>query len=54
MKLSTVVIIALCIFPSGCAIKVKGPDIKIKAPIEIEGGGKGGFCPPGQAKKGNC
>jgi hypothetical protein len=40
----------------GCV--VKGPEIEMKPPIEIktEPGSKSGgkFCPPGQAKKGNC
>lgn len=40
----------------GCV--VKGPEIEVKPPIHIKaepGGPPGGtFCPPGQAKKGNC
>lgn len=43
---------------AGCTITA--PGVKIKAPmagveVEMGGGGHGGgFCPPGQAKKGNC
>jgi hypothetical protein len=38
---------------SGCTIM--GPEIKVKPPIEIRAEPSGGkFCPPGQAKKGNC
>lgn len=43
---------------TGCTISA--PGVKIKAPVagvelEMDGGGHGGgFCPPGQAKKGNC
>jgi len=44
---------------SGCTISA--PGVRIKAPlpgVEIEmdagHGGGGSFCPPGQAKKGNC
>jgi hypothetical protein len=36
---------------SGCTIS--GPSIKLRSPIQIEGGGAG-HCPPGQAKKGRC
>lgn len=36
----------------GCV--VKGPEIKIKPPIEIRAEPGSKFCPPGQAKKGNC
>jgi hypothetical protein len=39
---------------TGCV--VKGPELEVKPPIEIkaEPAGKSKFCPPGQAKKGNC
>lgn len=36
----------------GCVIK--GPEIRVKPPIEIKAEPGGKFCPPGQAKKGNC
>jgi hypothetical protein len=40
----------------GCV--VRGPEIEMKPPIEIKTGSPGSsggtFCPPGQAKKGNC
>ena len=44
----------LCLALAACSIK--GPEVSVKPPIEIkaEGGGNGKFCPPGQAKKGNC
>ncbi|VWB77211.1 hypothetical protein [Burkholderia stagnalis] len=35
---------------SGCAVYVPGPPVVV-AP---QGGPGNGFCPPGQAKKGNC
>lgn len=52
-------IIAVCavLLLSSCTVR---PDpVKVKIPgvtIESEGGNGGGkgFCPPGQAKKGNC
>lgn len=36
----------------GCVIS--GPEIRVKPPIEIKAEPAGKFCPPGQAKKGNC
>lgn len=44
----------LCVTLGGCTIS--GPEIKVRPPIEIkaEPAGTGKFCPPGQAKKGNC
>jgi hypothetical protein len=40
----------------GCAATVRPPEVEVRAaPIEVRvGGGGGGFCPPGQAKKGRC
>jgi hypothetical protein len=45
------------VLATGCTITA--PGVKIKAPlsgveIEMDAGHGGGFCPPGQAKKGNC
>jgi hypothetical protein len=43
----------VCLALAGCV--VRGPEIKVKPPIEIRAEPSGGkFCPPGQAKKGNC
>lgn len=40
------------------ACTISGPSVRVRAPIEIEGGGHHdhgyGHCPPGQAKKGRC
>jgi hypothetical protein len=38
----------------GCT--VTGPRVEVRPPLEIkaEPAGTGKFCPPGQAKKGNC
>jgi hypothetical protein len=41
-----------CFAFSGCV--VRGPEIAVKPPIEIKAEPEGKFCPPGQAKKGNC
>jgi hypothetical protein len=49
-----------CVALAGCTLK--GPELRVKPPIEVkvEGehghdhGGNGKFCPPGQAKKGRC
>ncbi len=45
---------------SACKTTVKSDDTDVKVKgggyeVEVESGdGKGDFCPPGQAKKGNC
>ena len=60
MKAASVVIASLCCMAfAGCV--VKGPEIRVRPPVEVkvEGGdthtnGGGKFCPPGQAKKGRC
>ncbi|MGN7438427.1 MAG: hypothetical protein ACTHOO_07260 [Alcanivorax sp.] len=44
---------------AGCNTTVKGdtPDVTVKGDgyqVEIGDDKKGDFCPPGQAKKGNC
>jgi hypothetical protein len=38
----------------GCVLK--GPELEVKPPVQIKTSGpsEGKFCPPGQAKKGNC
>jgi hypothetical protein len=36
---------------SACAAEVKGPSAQIKVPVVSQ---SSHFCPPGQAKKGNC
>jgi len=45
--------------PNACQATVRSPDVKVKTDggTEIEIGddqNNGKFCPPGQAKKGNC
>ncbi|WP_417830933.1 hypothetical protein [Terasakiella sp.] len=47
---------------SACQTTVRSPEVKVKGPggieVEVKDGdsksGDGKFCPPGQAKKGNC
>ena len=41
-----------CVAFSGCV--VRGPEIRVKPPVEIKAEREGKFCPPGQAKMGNC
>lgn len=51
----TVVLLAsLCCFAfSGCVLR--GPEITVRPPVEVKAPPPGkSFCPPGQAKKGNC
>jgi hypothetical protein len=47
----------VCIVAVGlaaCAAEVKPDKVELRpAPVKVTIGG-GGFCPPGQAKKGNC
>ena len=42
--------VAVSMVVGGCSIH--GPEIRIKPDGGVKSGG--GFCPPGQAKKGNC
>jgi hypothetical protein len=37
---------------AGCA--VRGPEVEVRPPIGVKAEPGGKFCPPGQAKKGNC
>jgi hypothetical protein len=44
----------LVLLLAGCTASIRPPDIELRpAPVEVRVGG-GGFCPPGQAKKGAC
>ncbi len=55
VKLTRVLVVSVCgVAFAGCV--VTGPEIRVKPPIEIraEPDGPSKFCPPGQAKKGNC
>ena len=49
-KLTPLMIVAALL--SGCAVYTPSGSIVID-PARVERG-NGGFCPPGQAKKGNC
>lgn len=43
------------LFMAGCTASVRPPEIDLRtAPVKVKAGVGGGFCPPGQAKKGNC
>jgi hypothetical protein len=57
MNVGSVVIAAVCcVAVAGCVLK--GPEVRVRPPIEVkvdgDNGGGGKFCPPGQAKKGRC
>jgi hypothetical protein len=41
-----------CLAFTGCVLR--GPEVEVKPPVEIKAEREGKFCPPGQAKKGNC
>ena len=51
----TIIALATLALLGACTASVRPPAIDISAaPVGIRVGGGGGFCPPGQAKKGNC
>lgn len=60
MRGLSVVLLGLVIALSGCSVRLPGvsADVGDDVHVDIGGGGgghgHGGFCPPGQAKKGNC
>lgn len=41
---------------AACAAELRPPSVAVKPiPVKVQvGSNGGGFCPPGQAKKGNC
>ena len=46
---------ALSLFATACTASVRAPEVQLRAaPVKVVVGGGGGFCPPGQAKKGVC
>lgn len=56
-RASMLVVAVCCVAFVGCTIK--GPEIRVKPPVEVKveqdnDRDGGGFCPPGQAKKGRC
>lgn len=60
MRVLSVVMLGLVVVLSGCTVRTPGVTAKVGdgVKVDIGGGGHGGhggsFCPPGQAKKGNC
>jgi hypothetical protein len=53
VRLSTrLLALVVCLAFGGCV--VRGPEVVVKPPVEIKSEREGKFCPPGQAKKGNC
>ena len=50
-RLTRVVVVALSLLAFGGCV-VKGPEVRVGQPADVKGEGR--FCPPGQAKKGNC
>jgi len=50
-----VVLLVVSVFLASCEASVKGPSVSLSTPkLTISDGHNGHFCPPGQAKKGNC
>lgn len=60
MRGLSVVLLVLLIALSGCSVHVPGVSADLGDDVHLDIGdgghvhGEGGFCPPGQAKKGNC
>ncbi|WP_455231934.1 hypothetical protein [Geopseudomonas aromaticivorans] len=60
MRGLSVLMLGLVFVLAGCSVRVPGvsADVGDGVHVDIGGGGGGGgggrFCPPGQAKKGNC
>ena len=55
MRLVSILLVSMLgVTLGGCVLK--GPEVKVGSPIEINGERASGskWCPPGQAKKGNC
>ena len=51
----TVVLLLTAVFALGLAgCVVRGPEVEVRPPVEIRTQTNDRFCPPGQAKKGNC
>lgn len=52
-------VILLCLgalLLASCEARLSGPGLELSAPKVVIGSGhhRGGFCPPGRAKKGRC
>ena len=53
MRLSSPLLLLVSL--TACAATVRAPEVELRtAPVKVQVGGGGGFCPPGQAKKGAC
>jgi hypothetical protein len=53
VNLARMFVVSLCgLAFTGCV--VRGPEFEVKPPIEVKAEPARKFCPPGQAKKGNC
>lgn len=46
--------LALASLVSACAVYTPAGSVVVDPGATVRSGGGGGFCPPGQAKKGNC
>lgn len=56
MRGPSVLMLGLVVVLTGCSVHVPGGSAKVGDGVHVDvgSGGGGGFCPPGQAKKGNC
>jgi hypothetical protein len=59
VKIATLLVVCVSTV-AFAACTLKGPEIRLKPPVEVKVDGDGDrdrdgrFCPPGQAKKGRC
>ncbi|HEY6610052.1 MAG TPA: hypothetical protein VIZ86_02805 [Pseudomonas sp.] len=60
MRGLSVLMLGLVVVLAGCSVRVPGVSADVGDGVHVDIGGDGGghgggrFCPPGQAKKGNC
>ncbi len=60
MRAFSVLMLGLVLVLAGCSVRVPGVSADVGDDVHVDIGGDGGghggghFCPPGQAKKGNC
>ena len=53
MKLVSLFMTAVTVIAFGGCV-IRGPEVRVKPPVQVDAGSGSKFCPPGQAKKGNC
>lgn len=57
MRVLSMAWVLAVVFLAGCTARVTPPTVEVETgvPVRVEvGERRGGFCPPGQRKQGNC